>query len=163
LEKKAEAEVALARSARVPDVTLGAGTRYEEDGNIHSYLFSASIPLPLFNRGNAAALAAGLRAEAVRFEQETARRNLETELREALAKFELSSAEAARFRTVILPKAERAVALIQESYASGRYGWLERVEVQQALTENRMNAIEAQSAALRAQAQLLKFYTENEL
>jgi cobalt-zinc-cadmium efflux system outer membrane protein len=157
LEKQAGAEVALAQSAARPDVTVGAGMRYEEDGNAQSYLFSASIPLPVFNRGRAEALAAGLRAESVRFANEAARRELETELGEVRAAFELASADVFRFRTILLPKAERAVELIQEGSVSGRYGWLEQADVQQALAENRIGLIEAQRAALRAYAQLLNF------
>jgi cobalt-zinc-cadmium efflux system outer membrane protein len=161
LENQADAAVLLERSAGIPDVTLGAGARYEENGNVQSYLFSASIPLPLFNRGRAGALAAGLRAEAVRFEHERVSRELEEALAQTRAEFEIASAEVSRFQTVLLPKAQRAVELVQEGYAAGRYGWLEQVEVQQMLAEIRMGAIEAQRAALRAQAQLLKF-TEGE-
>jgi cobalt-zinc-cadmium efflux system outer membrane protein len=158
LENQADASVALAKSAAVPDVTFGAGARYEEDGNAKSYLFSASIPLPLFNRGRAETLAAGLRAEAVRFENEAAQRELEMELGETLAEFETAVAEVSRCRAALLPKAERAVELIR-SDASGRYGWLERIEVQQMLAETRIRMIEAQRAALRAHAELLKFNT----
>jgi outer membrane protein TolC len=73
--------------------------------------------------------------------------------------FELAVDGVTRYRTVLLSKAERAVQLVQDGYAAGRYGWLEQIEVQQTLADTRMGAIEAQRAALRVQAQLLKFYT----
>jgi cobalt-zinc-cadmium efflux system outer membrane protein len=158
LENQADAAVALAKSSRVPDVTFGAGARYEEDGNVHSYLFSASIPLPLFNRGSAQTLAAGLRAEALRFQNQAVRRELETGLDAALAEFETAVAEVSRCRSTLIPKAERAVELIRNDM-SGRYGWLERIEVQQSLAETRIRMIEAQRAALKAYAELLKFNT----
>lgn len=159
LENQADARIALAKSAAIPDITFGAGARYEADGNAQSYLFSASIPLPLFNRGRAEALAAGLRAEAVRFEHEAVRRELETELSEAVAEFETAVAEVSLCRDALLPKAARAVELSRDGYVSGRYGWLERIEVQQMLAETRIRTIEAQRTALRAYAQLLKFST----
>lgn len=162
LEKKAESEIALAKRTLVPDVTLGAGARYEEDGNVHSYLVSASIPLPLWNRGQSDVLAAGFRAERAFAERELARRELEGGLADARTEFELAVAESARYRTDLLPKAERAVQLVQEGYTAGRYGSLEVVEVQQELTDNRIAAIDAQHHALVAQAQLLKF-TEGEI
>ena len=158
LENEADAKTALAKSSQLPDVTFGAGARYEEDGNAHSYLFSASIPLPLFSRGRAETLAAGLRAEAVRFGNEAARREIEIELGSALAEFESAVADVVRCRDVLCPKAERSVELIR-SDASGRYGWLERIEVQQVLAETRIRMIEAQRTALKAHAELLKFYT----
>jgi cobalt-zinc-cadmium efflux system outer membrane protein len=157
LEKQAGAEVLLAKSTAIPDVTFGAGARYEEDGNVHSYLVSASIPLPLWNRGRADVLAAGFRAERALAERELAARELEGSLAETRTEFELAVTSVARYRTVLLPKAERAVELVQEGYAAGRYGWLEVIEVQQTLADTRMGAIETQLAALRAQTQLLKF------
>lgn len=158
LENEADAKIALAKSTGLPDITLGAGARYEEDGNAQSYLFSASIPLPLFNRGRAETLAAGLRAEAIRFQHEAAKREIETGLGVMRAEFETASAEVSRCRETLLPKAERAVDLIRGD-VSGRYGWLERIEVQQMLAETRIRTIEAQRTALRAHAELLKFST----
>ncbi|MBI9020421.1 MAG: TolC family protein [Verrucomicrobia bacterium] len=162
LEKQAHAEVALAKRSAIPDVTFGAGARYEENGDVQSYLLFASIPLPLWNRGRADVLAAGFRVERAVGERQLAARDLEGERAEMQMEFELAVDGVARYRTVLLPQTERAVELVQEGYAAGRYGWLEQVEVQQMLAETRMGAIEAQRAALRAQAQLLKFYTENE-
>jgi outer membrane protein, heavy metal efflux system len=159
LEKKAHAEVALAKRSAIPDVTFGAGARYEENGNVQSYLFSASIPLPLWNRGRADVLAAGFRVERAVAERDRAARDLQGELAEIQMEFELAVDGVTRYRTVLLSKAERAVQLVQDGYAAGRYGWLEQIEVQQTLADTRMGAIEAQRAALRVQAQLLKFYT----
>lgn len=162
LEKQAGAEIALAKRTAVPDVTLGAGARYEEDGNVHSYLVSASIPLPLWNRGRSDVLAAGFRAERALAERELARRELEGELTDAQTEFELAVAEVIRYRAVLLPKAERAIQLVQDGYVAGRYGSMEMVEIQQELAQNRLAAIDAQRRALNAQAQLLKF-TEGEM
>lgn len=158
LESQADADVALAKSSAIPDLTFGAGARYEEDGNVHSYLFSASVPLPLFSRGRAEILAAGLRAESLRFENAAARRKLETELSTVRTEFETAVAEVSLCRNTLLPKAEQAVELIRRD-TSGRYGWLERIEVQQMLAETRVRTIEAQHTALRAYAQILKFST----
>src|SRR3546814_16051358 len=50
----ADAGVRLARSQRVPDLTLGAGARRLEQTNDTAAIFSLSIPIPMFNNGRAA-------------------------------------------------------------------------------------------------------------
>ena len=49
----ADAQVRLARSQRVPDLTLSAGARRLEATNDVAAVFGVSIPLPLFNNGRA--------------------------------------------------------------------------------------------------------------
>ncbi|WP_156359801.1 TolC family protein, partial [Sphingomonas sp. Leaf28] len=50
----AEAQVRLARSQRIPDVTLSASARRLEATNDVAAVFGLSIPFPLFNNGKAA-------------------------------------------------------------------------------------------------------------
>jgi len=162
LEKQADAELAREKAAWVPDVTLSAGARYEEDGNIQTYLVGVGFPLPLFNRGQAGSAAASFRAQAARAETQTVRRELEHELDALRADFETASAEALRIREVLLPKAERAAALCKTGYEAGRYGWVELIEMQQMLGETHLQNIAAQHAAWTAYIELLKFKTGDE-
>ncbi len=157
LENQASAETVLAKSAAVPDVKFGAGSRYEEIGNVQSYLFSVSVPLPLFNRGKTETLATGFRADAARAQSLVARRELEQERTELLAAFDTAAGEAERYGTQLLPKAKRAYELSREGYSSGRYGWLELIEAQQMLAEVNIRAIEARRTAQQAAAELSKF------
>jgi cobalt-zinc-cadmium efflux system outer membrane protein len=157
LEKQADAEFLREKLAWLPDVTLSAGARYEEDGNVHTYLVGAAFPLPLFNRGQAGRAAALFRAETARAETELVRRELELELAELIAEFETASAEALRVREQRLPKAERAAELCREGYSSGRYGWMEMIEMQQLLEETRVQNAEAQREAWMAHIELSKF------
>src|SRR3546814_6099516 len=50
----AEAGVRLARSQRIPDLTVSAGARRFEETGDTAALIGLSIPLPLFNSGKAA-------------------------------------------------------------------------------------------------------------
>ncbi|MBC8205938.1 MAG: TolC family protein [Kiritimatiellaeota bacterium] len=157
LEKQADAELVREQAERIPNLTVSAGSRYEEDGGVQTYLFGVGIPLPLFNRGQTGSAAASFRAEAARAETETVRRALERELDALIVDFETASAEAFRIREVLLPKAERAAELSREGYASGRYGWLEWIEMQKMLEDARIQAVEAQHAAWTAHIELSKF------
>lgn len=161
-EHQSAAEVVLAGRSAIPDITLGGGVRYEKEGNIQSFLFSVSVPLPVFNRGRSEGLAAAFRMESARAQREQMRRELSLELAELQAGFETAAEEVSRFHTVLLPKAEQAVELVREGYAAGRYSWQEAVEVQQTLAEVHIGRIRAQHSALQAQAGLLKFTSGDE-
>ncbi|MGZ2967892.1 TolC family protein, partial [Pseudomonas aeruginosa] len=50
-EKAAEAQLRLARSQRLPDVTLSAGVRRLPINNDMAAVFGVSVPLPFFNSG----------------------------------------------------------------------------------------------------------------
>ncbi|MGE4488080.1 MAG: TolC family protein [Kiritimatiellales bacterium] len=154
LENRANAEAVLARRSAVPDLTLGAGVKYEDESNAHSYLVSASIPLPLFGGRRAETIASGLHAEQVRFEMQAARRRFDVELDAASAEFESAVLEVERIRSALLPRAEKAAELIDAGYASGRFGWLEQIESRRTLSEIRLRLIDAQQAAWNARIRL---------
>lgn len=160
VEDQAAAEAELARRSRIPDLTLAAGARYEEEGHGQTWLFGASIPLPLWNRGRAEILSAGLAAEAAGAQRDLVHRELEQELETLRTEFENAVMEASRCREELLPKAERTIELGREQYKAGRTGWLEQIELQQMLADLRLRAVESQHTAWNAYIQLLKFREE---
>lgn len=157
LESQARAEGRRAMSMGIPDLTLGAGAKYEADGDIQTYTFGASIPLPVFGTGRAESAAAGFRADALNAEHEKARRELQQELTEAAAEYETASAEALRYKQILIPMAEKAYGLGRDGYEAGRYSALELISVQQNLVESNLRYIEALRSARLAQTQLIKF------
>ncbi|HKL22667.1 MAG TPA: TolC family protein [Tichowtungia sp.] len=157
LEQQADAELAREKAAWLPDVTVSAGARYEEDGNVQTFLVGVGVPLPLFNRGRDASAAASFRAEAARAETASVRRRLEQALDTCLVEFETAMDEVRRVQDILLPQAERAEALCREGYASGRFGWMELLETRQMLEEVRLQQVAAQYAAWMAYIDLLKF------
>src|SRR3546814_3981104 len=87
----ADAGVRLARSQRVPDLTLGAGARRLEQTNDAAAIFSLSIPIPMFNNGRAALS----QATAERQSADARRRLTALDVDQAIARAQADAATAA--------------------------------------------------------------------
>lgn len=150
----ADAQVRLARSQRVPDLTLSAGARRLEATNDVAAVFGVSIPLPLFNNGRANLDA----ARAQRDQAQALQRGAVLDAQQAIASAETEVANAeANARTAAGP----ALAAVQEAariarigYREGKFGQLDLLEAERTLAQTRAAAIDALAAYHDAQARL---------
>lgn len=150
----ADAGVRLARSQRVPDLTLSAGARRLEATDDTAALFSLSIPLPLFN-GGGAALA---QASAERQRAQAQRRMTALDVDQAIARAQAEAANAATMAATAngpaLAAAEEAARIARIGYREGKFGQLDLLDAERTLAETRAGAIDALAAYHIAQAQL---------
>lgn len=158
-EEMTRAEAVVAQSAAVPDISIGAGVKYEAADDAQSFVVGASIPLPFWNRGRAEGSAIRLRVEALRAHREQVRRTLQQQLDRVLQVYRSSEEAAVQYQTRILPKAKEAYALSRRGYDAGRYSWMELLAAQQNLADIRIRYIEAVLAAHQASAELSRFTT----
>lgn len=150
----ADAQVRLARSQRVPDLTLSAGARRLEATNDVAAVFGVSIPLPLFNNGRANLDA----ARAQRDQAEALRRGAVLDAQQAIASAETEVANAeANARTAAGPAlaaAQEAARIARIGYREGKFGQLDLIEAERTLAQTRAAAIDALAAYHDAQARL---------
>jgi cobalt-zinc-cadmium efflux system outer membrane protein len=158
-EEAAAAQVKLARSQRIPDVTLSAGARRLPINNDVAAVFGISVPLPLFNGGTAA-------VEQANAEQERAsalRRAAEFDAGQAIAQAEADVANAAATARVAsgpaLASAEEAARIARIGYREGKFGQLDLIDAERTLAETRTAAIDALAAFHDAQAELDRLTT----
>ncbi len=150
----AAAQVRLARSQRVPDVTVSASARRLEATNDVAAVFGVSVPFPVFNRGSAAVIQAG----AQRDQAEALRRVAELDIAQALGN---ADAEVANAATSARTASGPALAAAQESariarigYREGKFGQLDLLEAERTLAQTRAAAIDALAAYHDARARL---------
>jgi cobalt-zinc-cadmium efflux system outer membrane protein len=152
----ASAQVRLARSQRVPDITLSAGARRLSASNDTAAIFGVSIPFPLFNGGKAAL------DQATALESASdARRRLvlvETEQEIAAAQAEVANAAAAARAAggPGLAAAFEAARIAAIGYANGKFGQLDLIEAQRTLAQTRSAYVDALVAYRSAQARLAR-------
>jgi len=150
----ADAGVRLARSQRVPDLTVGAGARYMRETGDTAALFSLTIPLPLFNNGNAAVD----QASSERLRAEAQKRVTAQEVDQAIARAQADAANAATSAVTAkgpaLAAAEEAARIARIGYREGKFGQLELLDAERTLAETRLAAIDALLNYHNAQAQL---------
>jgi cobalt-zinc-cadmium efflux system outer membrane protein len=150
----ANAQVRLARSQRVPDLTLSAGARRLEATNDVAAVFGVSLPIPLFNSGRAgidAARAQRDQAEALRrvalFDAQQAVATAETDVANAEANARAANGPA-------LAAAQEAARIARIGYREGKFGQLDLLEAERTLAQTRSAAIDALAAYQDAKARL---------
>ncbi len=150
----ADASVAVARSQRMPDITVGPGVRRITESDDTAFLFSVSVPLPTFNSGKAALSQA--RAERSRAEAE--RRMAVIDAEQAIADADAEAANAATTaRTATGPAlaaAQEAARIARIGYREGKFGQLDLLDAERTLAETRLTAIDALAAYQTAKARL---------
>lgn len=150
----ADAGVRLARSQRIPDVTVGPGVRQFSESNDTAALFSISVPIPLFNSGRAAVG----QASAERSRAEAQRRMTALDVEQAIldARTEADNA-ATNARTAngpALAAAQEAARIARIGYREGKFGQLDLLDAERTLAETRLAAIDALVAYQNARARL---------
>jgi outer membrane protein, heavy metal efflux system len=153
-EQTAAAQVRLARSQRIPDVTLSAGARRLPINNDVAAVFGVSIPLPLFNSGTAAVD----QASAERERSSALRRTTELDTEQAAAQAQADVANAAASARIaagpVLASAQEAARIARIGYREGKFGQLDLLDAERTLAETRASAIDALATFHDAQAEL---------
>jgi len=150
----ADAGVRLAKSQRVPDLTVGPGIRRLEATNDMAAIFSISLPIPLFNSGRAAVM----QASAERTRAEARRRMTTLDVEEAITNAQVEASNAATTaRTAsgpALAAAQEAARIARIGYREGKFGQLDLLDAERTLADTRLAAIDALAAYQTAKARL---------
>lgn len=154
--RTASAQVRLARSQRIPDVTVSASARRLEATNDVAAVFGVSIPIPLFNSGNAAVS----QARALQTQAEAQRRVavIEAERSIASAQTELANAAASARNAggPALAAATEATRIARIGYAGGKFSQLDLLEAERTLAQTRAEATDALATYHDAEARLAR-------
>lgn len=137
------ANLALQRSNAIPDVTVQGYVRRFQESRETALVAGASIPLQIYDRnqgGIARAQAELLRAEA---EADRGRRTLAAALLAAEQRQDLAWRSVQTLRRDALPAAENAARFAAGGFAEGKFGFLEVLDAQRALSDTRASLIEA--------------------
>lgn len=150
----ATAQVRLARSQRVPDLTLSASARRLEQTNDVAAVFGVSIPLTVFNGGRSAVAV----ADAQRDQSDALRRVALLDAEQDIAGAQADAANAATTARnaagPALSAAQEAARIARIGYREGKFGQLDLLDAERTLLETRTAAIDALAAYHDAQARL---------
>jgi outer membrane protein, heavy metal efflux system len=167
----AEAQLSIARREIVPDLTLRAGEQWSgefvrEHPNQPAgpqSLASASIDLPLWNRnqGNVAAAQAGL--EQARAEAQRVRLALRHDAAPLIEQYNIAAAESARYKSDLLPRAQRAYELYRDRYQQMAAAYPQVLVSERTLFELQLAYVRSVGALWQAAARLRNFGLEGAL
>lgn len=150
----ADAGVRLARSQRMPDVTVGPGLRRFSETNDTAALFSVSVPIPLFNAGNAAVGQASAERSRAEAQRRMTGLDVEQAIRDARTEADNAATLARAANGPALAAAQEAARIARIGYREGKFGQLDLLDAERTLAETRLAAIDALAAYQNARARL---------
>ncbi|KQR81370.1 TolC family protein [Sphingomonas sp. Leaf343] len=150
----ASAQVLLARSQRVPDLTVSASARRLEQTNDVAAVFGISIPLNVFNNGRASIAVAEAQREQSDAQQRVALLDAEQDVATTQADAGNAATTARNAAGPALVAATEAVRIARIGYREGKFGQLDLLDAERTLLDTRTAAIDALAAYHDAQARL---------
>jgi cobalt-zinc-cadmium efflux system outer membrane protein len=160
--EEGQAETRLARAERIPDIDLGVGFLDEREApgeggrspRVRTWTISATLPLPLFDRGQhnvRAARKAELQRLQLMHHQEV---RIRAEVRQAHAAFEAAQARLSQFEEEILNASREVLAAKVLAYQQGETSLLDLLEAQRTANELQTEYIDALAGSAQAWLEL---------
>lgn len=138
-----KAMIELEKSRRIPDVTLGGGVRRYLITEDTTAVMNLSIPIPVFDRNQGNLQEAYQRLNKAKDERMTVDLLLRTELTRAYQALLAAENEIKLLHDEVLPGAKSAFEVANRGYELGRFSFLEMLDAQRALFQNRVLYVRA--------------------
>ncbi|SDY15747.1 TolC family protein [Nitrosomonas sp. Nm33] len=135
--------IELEKSRQIPDVTLGGAVRQYMHTDNTTALLNLSIPIPVFDRNQGNLQEAYQRLNKAKDEQAAAGLLLRTELTRAYQALQAAQNEVRLLHDEVLPGARNAFEVANRGYELGRFSFLEMLDAQRALFQNRVLYVRA--------------------
>ena len=156
--ERAELELRRARLEPYPDVkaSFSGGKIGETDQSIIQLGFS--LPLPILDSSKGKQREARANVNLAEAELQSVQQQLEREWANARERYRAAAEQVARYRELVLPKADDALRLVQTGFEQGKFGFIDLVDTQRTTAEVRLayqqkllelNVAEAEVEALR--------------
>ncbi|WP_156905608.1 TolC family protein [Pseudomonas vranovensis] len=153
-----EAALDLARTQRIPDLTVSVGSQYSETDRERINVVGVSVPIPLFDRNQGNVLSAARRADQARDQRNGAELRLRSEVIQALAQWGTAEQEVQSFDRSILPSAQQALDAATRGFERGKFAFLDVLDAQRTLVAARLQYLQAQAQRSDARVRLERIY-----
>ena len=140
----------LEKARRIPDITLNAGARRDQQQGRNQAVLGISVPLPLFdtNRGNL--LEALRRQDQAEDEARALELRLRAEVGAARQRYLSATSEMAALQSDILPGAQSAFDAATKGFELGKFGYLDALDAQRTLLQARSQYLRSLADAHRS-------------
>lgn len=135
LREEKKSNLALEKAQAIPDPTFNAGVRNLRENRNHAFVFSVSLPLPIFDRNQGNISRAVAEINQINSNQQEAKRIIENYVRENWHNCYSAYQEAMQLKTNILPTAKKAFDLAYDGYQKGKYSYIEVLDAQRTLSD----------------------------
>jgi len=127
----------------VPNVTIGAGSRYVQELKDYAWQVNVTIPLQIFDRNQGGIAEARHRLAKADAEKRSVELQLQRTLSNQYANLINAHNRVVSLKTKILPGARTAFNAVNEGYRFGKFGYLEVLDSQRTLFNARGQYLQA--------------------
>jgi cobalt-zinc-cadmium efflux system outer membrane protein len=114
----------------VPDLGVGGGLRYFNEGDDTAFVLGLAVPLPLSDRNQAEVQEASVQLAQAREKTRVAEVDARTSLSKATEQATSALVGVTALREQILPSAQNTLAAIEEGYRQGKFDYLNLLDAQ---------------------------------
>lgn len=132
---KQKAVIKYEKAKAIPDLTISAGFKKLNDVYANTFLISASIPLPIFDRNQGSIQEAQIRLNQKMKEFETVKNKLTLQLKLYYNRLKTLLSIAQKLQNESIPDAEKTFKIIQEGNLVGRFTMLDVLDAERTLFE----------------------------
>ncbi|WP_176590277.1 TolC family protein [Sphingobium sp. EM0848] len=150
----ADAAVRLSQSQRMPDLEVGPGVRHFSQTNDTAFVFTVSMPIPIFHSGKAAVAQARAQRTSVEAQKRLTALDIEQAITDAQVAADNAAITARTTSGPALAAAQEAARIARIGYREGKFGQLDLLDAERTLADTRVAAIDALAAYQNARAQL---------
>lgn len=148
------AQVAVERAARIPDLTLSAGTQRIDGIDRRQAVFGIAIPLPLFDRNEGNLRAALRRSDEATDALAAAEMEAAAQVTALHARYTAARVEATLLRRDVVPQAQQAYEQTLKGFEYGKFAFLDVLDAQRTWFQAQSRQWDSLLAACRAYADL---------
>ena len=146
----------------IPNVTVGAGYVRQNQNKSDDWVIAASIPVPLWNRNQGGIFAAKAQVGEAVNEVGRVQNDLVGRLATAFGTYASARQRAEKYKSAILPKAERTYQLSLKAYQGGQFEYLRVLQAQRAVAEARLEYLRSLGEAWRAASEIAGLMLEDQ-
>jgi cobalt-zinc-cadmium efflux system outer membrane protein len=131
----------LAKARRYPNITVGGGYKQVESTDDYSYIVNVSLPIPLFDQNQGSVQQQKNKIDSARQRLISTRTELRARLRSRYETLKATYEELKALDQEVLPGASRAFEASLKGFRSGKFDYLEVLDAQRTLFENRVQFV----------------------
>lgn len=142
------------KSKQYPDITLNGGVTRDNEVGRNKVRFGVSIPLPLFDRNQGNVYAAKMQSYRAQDNYRETQASLTAELLRAASRYDIAASAARDYANSVLPTSRKAYEAARKGLEAGKFGYLEVLDAQRALSESNIAYLATLSQAFQTRAEI---------
>ena len=146
----------------IPNVTVGAGYTYQGQNRSNDWDLGVGVPIPLWDRNQGNIRAAQAQVSEAVSQVGRVQNDVVNRLATAFANYASARQRAERYRSAILPRAQRTYDLSLRAYQGGQFEYLRVLEAQRAVAEAQLELVRSLGEMWQAASEIAGLMLEDQ-